>query len=398
MSSADTANLATFEGYVRADGRVGTRNHIGIFVVGNCGATVARRIADHFNAKRLATFPNVQGVLPFVHEIGCGMEATGEPMNLLRRTIAGTIRNPNIAGAVVIALGCERNNIRAFFEQERLEVGPMLHMLVMQEIGGTANAIAAGITAVESMLPVADSFVRETVSASHLVVGLQSAAVDGDTALSANPALGAAVDRLVQAGGTAILSETSDLAAVEQGAAARAANAEVGEQLVQRIRWWKGHTAGRDTQITRCDPAAAAAIGLKRAGSTPLQAVYEYAHPVTRKGLVFMDAPAYAAVSATGQVASGANMVCLTTGKGSSFGAAPVPTLKLASNSATFKRMADDLDVDCGPVLDGRASIDEMGEQIFRRMLAHASGELTRSEELDVGRDEFVPWPIGVLA
>lgn len=393
-------NQAFFDGYVRADGRVGTRNHLGVFVVGNCGATAARRIADYFHAKRLAAFPDVDEVLPFVHEIGCGMEATGEPMNLLRRTIAGTIRNPNIAGAVVIALGCERNNIRAFFEQEGLVQGPMLHMLVMQEIGGTANTIEAGIAAIESMLPLANACRRQTVSAAHLVVGLQSAAADGDTAVSANPALGAAIDLLVAQGGTAILSDTSALAPAAQAVAARAVDAEVGERLMQRIEWWKGYTAGRDTSMTRA-PAArpeASADAMRRGGTTPLRAVYEYAHPVAQRGLVFMDAPAYAAVSATGQVASGATMLCLTTGSGSGFGAASVPTVKLASNSAVFARMEDDLDIDCGGVLAGALGIAQMGEIVFARMLAYASGEATKSEELGVGQDEFVPWPIGVLA
>ena len=388
----------TFEGFIRPDGRVGTRNHIGVFVVGNCGATAARRVADHFSARRLAAFPNVDEVLPFVHEIGCGMEATGEPMNLLRRTIAGTIRNPNIAGAVVIALGCERNNIRAFFEQEQLVPGPMLHMLVMQEIGGTANTIAAGIAAVDAMLPQANRFRRETVPVEHLVVGLQSAAADRDTALSANPALGAAIDILVRHGGTAILSGTSELAPVAQRVVARAASPAVGAGLEQRIQWWKGYTAGRDTRMTRAASADAEGAGVCRAGTSPLQAVYEYAHPVTQRGLVFMDAPAYAAVSATGQVASGATMVCLTTGSGSGFGAAPVPTVKLASNSAVFARMEDDLDIDCGGVLAGHIGVEQMGQLVFERMLAHASGEATKSEELGVGRDEFVPWPIGVLA
>ncbi|RCW69576.1 UxaA family hydrolase [Pseudorhodoferax soli] len=402
-----TLDAAGFQGHLRPNGRVGTRNHIGIFVVGNCGATAARMVADHFSAKRIAAFSNVDSVLPFVHELGCGMEMTGEPMNLLRRTIAGTIRNPNIAGAVVIALGCERNNIRGFFEQEKLELGPLLHMVVLQEIGGTANAVAAGIAAVEAMLPLANRSVRQTVPAAHLVVGLQSAASDAQAALSANPALGAAVDLLVQAGGTAILSETSDLATIEAQARARAASTAVAEQLAQRIHWWKQYTAGRDTQLTRqkhsdarglASAAEKARSAWQRAGSTPLQAVYEYAHPVTARGLVVMDTPAYAAVSATGQVAGGATLLALTTGTGSGFGAAGVPTVKLASNSATFVRMQDDLDIDCGPVLDGSASVEEMGRVVFERWLAHASGLPTKSEELGVGENEFVPWPIGVFA
>jgi len=400
------APSTTFEGYIRADGRVGTRNHIGIFVVGNCGATAARKVADHFTTKKLAPYPHVDGVLPFVHELGCGMEMTGEPMNLLRRTIAGTIRNPNIAGAVVIALGCERNNIRGFFEQEQLQTGPLLHMVVLQEVGGTANAIAAGIAAVEGMLPQVNACERQTVPVSKLVVGLQSAAADRHAALSANPALGAAVDLLVQQGGTAILSETTDLARIEAQARARAASDAVADQLGQRIQWWQQYTKGRDTQLTRVasdgrgldDGAQKAASAWQRAGSTPLQAVYEYAYPVTQAGLVFMDTPSYAAVSATGQIAGGATLLALTTGSGSAFGAAGVPTVKLASNSATFAKMEDDLDIDCGPVLDGQRSAADMGREIFAHWLAHASGQLTKSEELGAGENEFVPWPIGVLA
>lgn len=397
----------SFQGYLRPDGRVGTRNHIGIFVVGNCGATTARKVAEHFTEKRLAAFEHVDGVVPFVHELGCGMEMTGEPMNLLRRTIAGTLRNPNITGAVVIALGCERNNIRGFFEQEQLQTGPMLHMIVMQEIGGTAQAIAAGIAAVEAMLPAANACRRETVSAQHLVVGLQSAAMDALAARSANPVLGAAVDLLVQGGGTAIVSETSDLALLEPEIAARSATPEVGAQIAQRIHWWRDYTAGRDTQLHRRNASDArgvahaadkASSGWLRAGSSPVKAAYEYAHRVTARGLVFMDAPAYAAVSATGQVAGGATLLALTTGTGSGFGAAAVPTVKLVSNSAAFARMEDDLDIDCGPVLDGRQTVQEMGREVFERWLDYASGTRTKSEELGVGDNEFVPWPIGVLA
>lgn len=398
---------ATFQGHVRADGRVGTRNCIGVLVVGNCGATAARKVAEHFSPRRLAAYPQVDGVLPFVHELGCGMEMTGEPMNLLRRTLAGTLRNPNLAGAVVIALGCERNNIRGFFEQEQLQTGPLLHMIVMQEIGGTAKAIEAGIAAVQAMLPLADASRRQTVSAAHLVVGLQSEAITGDTARSANPVLGAAVDLLVQAGGTAILSETCDLARLSAPQRPHVATPAVEDELQQRIHWWTQHTAGRDTSLTRRtgaqapgfdSPEAQARAGLLRAGSTALQAVYRYAQPITHKGLVLMDAPAYAAVSATGQIASGANLITLTTGRGSSFGAPAVPTLKLASSSALFQQLEDDLDMDCGPALDGRESVQALGRQLFERWLACASGAPTQSEQLGIGANEFVPWPIGVLA
>ena len=401
---------ATFQGFVRADGRVGTRNYLGVFVVGNCGATAARRIADWFTDKRLADYPHVDGVLPFVHEIGCGMEMTGEPMDLLRRTIAGTIRNPNIAGALVVALGCERNNIHGFLEQEQLAVGPMLKTLVMQEIGGTANTIEAGIAAIREMLPAANAFTRQTVSAGHLVVGLQSAAPDATSALSADPAVGVAVDLIVGQGGTAILSSTSDMAQADTSLSTRASSAQVSEQLGQRIQWWKTYSDKRDTPLGRragaagaaqaLTPAASAALqgGSARAGTTPLTAVYHYAQPVVAKGLVFMDAPSYEAVSATGQIAAGANLICLTTGQGTGFGALAAPTVKLAGSTALFERMADDLDINCGQVLDGELTIEQMGQRIFDRLLRYASGEQTRSEELGVGENEFVPWPIGVLA
>ncbi|SDD01851.1 altronate hydrolase [Cupriavidus sp. YR651] len=396
---ADTVK-PTFDGIVRADGRVATRNYLGVFVVGNCGATVARKIADWFTEARLADFPNVDGVVPFVHEIGCGMEMTGEPMDLLRRTIAGTLRNPNIAGGLVIALGCERNNIYGFMEQEKLVTGPLLKTLVMQELGGTANTIEAGIAEIEQMLPIADDCRREPVSAAYLTVGLQTAGREGTAATHADRALGAAVDLLVAAGGTALLSGTADV--VQSGAdlAARAASAEVAAALQARVDWWRSYHAGRDTRLKPASTRSAgiAAAGLQRAGHTALEAVTAYAQPVTSHGLVFMDAPAYVAVSATGQVAAGANLICVTTATGTAFGALPTPTLKLADSSALYAKFEDDLDIDCGPVADGAISVEAMGQRIFAEILAHASGKQTRSENLGVGENEFVPWPIGVLA
>ncbi|MDZ5455764.1 altronate dehydratase family protein [Azohydromonas lata] len=400
---------AAFQGIVRADGRVATRNCIGVFVVGNCGATAARRVADWFTPKRLAAFANVDGVVPFVHEIGCGMEMTGEPMDLLRRTIAGTIRNPNIAGALVIALGCERNNLQGFLDQEKLVRGPMLHTLVMQDIGGTQATIDAGIAAVQAMLPAANDVRRETVPVSKLVVGLHAASPDGFSAACANLALGAAVDLLRRHGGTALVAGSSDLALAGPGFTARAATPDVAEQLAQRAHTWHAYTTGRDTQINRraradgasggLTTAAEKALGnLRCAGSGTVDGVIRFADPVTASGLVFMDAPTQEAVAVTGQIASGATLVAMTTGQGTVFGSQMVPVVKLASHGALFERMADDLDMDCQPVVDGTASVDEMGRAIFERLLRHASGEKTCAEDLGVGENEFVPWPIGVLA
>ena len=384
----------TFLGFPRPSGRAGTRNYIGVFIMVNCAATVARRVAEHFDEERLAPYPNVDGVVPFIHELGCGMEMTGEPMDLLRRTLGGMVRNPNIGGALVLALGCERNNIHGFLEQEKLSPGPLLKALVMQEQGGTAKTIELGIAAVEEMLPIANEAGRVPVPASQLTLGIQSASLDEAAGRSANPALGVAVDLLVADGGTAIVSATSELRGVEESLIARAASREVGEKLAQRIEWWRASRPRPAAEAITPERAQAAAL---RWGSAPLAEVYRYAEPVTRRGLVFMDSPAYEAMSATGQMAGGANVICLTTGRGSGYGALPAPTLKIASNTAAYRRMEDDIDINGGEILEGRASVEEMGRRIYAAILRVASGEATKAEALGVGDNEFVPWPIGVF-
>lgn len=400
---------ATFQGIRRADGRIGTRNYIGVFITVNCSATVARRIASYFDEERLADYPNVDGVVPFVHEQGCGMEMTGEPMDLLRRTLAGYIRHPNLAGALVCSLGCERNNLTRFFEEQSLATGKMLKTVTMQEVGGTAAAIEEGKAAIREMLAQANEITREPCSAEHITVGLQCGGSDGFSGLSANPALGKAVDILVRHGGTAILSETPELYGVEHTLTARAKTPEIGQKFVERIQWWLDHTKGRDTQINgRVSPGnnagglaniiEKALGGSKKGGSSGINAVYRYAEPVEEHGLVIMDTPGYDPVSATGQIAGGANLICFTTGRGSCFGSFPAPTIKLATNTPMYQRMTGDMDVNCGTVIDGTATLEETGEVIFRKMLAVASGEKSKSEALGVGEDEFVPWPIGVLS
>jgi len=403
------AAAATFQGFVREDGRVGTRNFIGVFVVGNCGATAARQAADWYGEERLAAFPNVDGVVPYVHEIGCGMEMTGEPMDLLRRTISGFIRNPNTAGAVVVALGCERNNLKGFLEQEKLAVGDRLHTVTIQEVGGIRNAVDTAKAMVDAMLPLANAARRQEVSAKHLVLGLQCGAPDGFTGLSANPALGIAVDLLVAAGGTAILSETPEILLAQDAFLTRTASPAVGEALRARLDWWRDYNHGKDTQLNGVLDRGHAAAGLasvleksldgaRKAGGAPIAEVLRYADRVTGPGLVFMDTPDYDPVSVTGQIAGGANLIAMTTGRGTTFGSLPAPTVKIASNSETFARMVDDIDLDCGPVLDGAVSVEEMGRRVFEALLRHASGEKTKGEIEGAGENEFVPWPIGVLA
>jgi altronate hydrolase len=400
---------ASFMGIVRDDGRVATRNYLGVFVVGNCGATAARKIADYFDEERLADYPNIDGVVPYVHEMGCGMEMTGEPMDLLRRTIAGHMRHPNTAGALVIALGCERNNIWGFLEQEKLAVGPRLQTLVIQDVGGTAETIAQGKAIIRAMLPEANRVKRVPCSAEHLMVGLQCGGSDGFSGLSANPALGVAMDILVRHGGTAILSETSEIYGVEHTLTARAVTPAVGQQLVDRMNWWLSYNKGRDTQINgRVSPGNNAGGlanvlekslgGAKKGGNSSLMAVYEYAHPVTQHGLVFMDTPGYDPVSATGQIAGGANLIAFTTGRGSCFGSVPAPTIKLASNTPMFERMKSDMDINCGSIIDGESDLQTTGQAIFELILRTASGLKSKSELVGMGENEFAPWPIGVLA
>ncbi|HEX2114637.1 MAG TPA: altronate dehydratase family protein [Alphaproteobacteria bacterium] len=403
------AERATFQGIVREDGRVATRNFIGIVSTVNCSATVVHGVARWFTEERLADFPNVDGVIAFSHALGCGMEMTGEPMALLRRTLGGYVRHPNLAAVLVVGLGCERNQIAGLMADERLERSNRLRTFVMQETGGTRKTIEAGIAAVKELLPEVNRVTRQTVPASHITVGLQCGGSDGFSSITANPSLGAAVDILVRHGGTAILSETPEIYGVEHTLTRRAASREVGEKLVERIRWWKEeYSVGRDVQINgKVSPGNQAgglanifekSLGSSMKGGTgPLMEVYKYAEPVTTKGLVFMDTPGYDPCSATGQIAGGANLIAFTTGRGSAFGSKPAPSLKLATNTPMYRRLEEDMDINCGEVLDGTASIDEMGQKIFERMLETASGARTKSELLNVGDHEFVPWQIGIV-
>ena len=401
---------ATFQGYVRANGQVGTRNYIGVLSTVNCSATVAHKIAEWFTPERLAAYPNVDGVVAFAHSIGCGMEMSGEPMDLLRRTMAGYARHPNLAAALIVGLGCERNQLTGLMEKENLQASARLHTFVMQEQGGTRKTVEAGIAAVQALLPEANKVKRETVSASHLCVGLQCGGSDGFSSITANPALGAAVDILVRHGGTGILSETPEIYGVEHTLTRRAASREVGEKLIERIRWWKDeYSVGRDVQINgKVSPGNQVgglanifekSLGSSMKGGTgPLMAVYRYAEPVTTPGFVFMDTPGFDPVSATGQTAGGANLIAFTTGRGSMFGSKPAPCVKLATNTPMFQRIEEDMDINCGEILDGTVSVQEMGQRIFELFLRTASGEASKSENLGLGNHEFVPWQIGVMS
>ena len=410
--TAFVAEPATFAGIVRADGRIATRNYIGILTSVNCSATAARAIADHFrrdtNPGALERFANVDGVVALTHGAGCATASDGEPLQVLRRTLGGYARHPNFASVLVVGLGCETNQINGMLEQEGLATGAQLHAFNIQETGGTKKTVAHGIELVEWLLEEANRAVRTPVPASHITVGLQCGGSDGYSGISANPALGAAVDRLVRHGGTAILSETPEIYGGEHLLTRRAASAEIADKLIARIRWWERYCERNDAEMDNNPSAGNKAGGLTtilekslgaiaKSGTTNLVDVVEYGQPVTTRGLVFMDTPGYDPVSATGQVAGGANLICFTTGRGSAYGCAPSPSLKLSTNTALWVKQEDDIDINCGEVIDGTASIDAMGERIFRLMLETASGRKTKSEIHGYGQNEFVPWALGAV-
>ena len=399
---------ATFKGIVRADGRVGTRNYLAVISSVNCSATVCRQIAKAFDNDALGDYPNVDGVVAITHGSGCGMSGTGEGLALLQRTLRGYADHPNFAGVLLVGLGCEVNQLTPFVETLGARASGLIRALTIQDEGGTRETITAGIAALREMLPLANQSVRSTVSASHLMVGLQCGGSDGYSGISANPALGAAVDLVVRHGGTAILSETPEIYGAEHLLTARAASPAVAEKLMDRLHWWEDYTrtngAGMNNNPSPGNKAGGITTILEKSlgavakgGSTGLMAVYEYAEPVREHGLVFMDTPGYDPVSATGQVAGGANLICFTTGRGSTYGCKPTPSLKLASNSSLFKRMNMDMDFDCGGIVDGQTSIADAGHKLFELMLATASGQPSKSEEHGMGDNEFLPWQLGAV-
>ena len=403
------AERATFQGFVRPGGGVGTRNFIGILSSVNCSATVIKRIAAHFTPERLAAYPHVDGVAAFAQTSGCGMSSPSEHFDVLRRTLAGYARHPNLAGVLIVGLGCERNQVDSLVDSQGLKEGKLLRTMVMQDVGGTRATIEAGIRAIEEMLPIANEARRTTVSASHLKIGLECGGSDGFSGITANPGLGAAMDILVRHGGTAILSETPEIHGVEFMLTRRAITPEVGQKLLDRLAWWEKYTAGQNAQFNGVVGHGNQAGGLAnifekslgsamKGGTTPLRAVYEYAEPITENGFVFMDSPGYDPEASTGQIASGAQLICFTTGRGSMFGSKPAPTIKLASNTPMFTRLEEDMDINCGVVIDGECTVAELGQRIFEQILRHASGEQTKSELLGLGDHEFVPWHMGIVS
>ena len=403
---------ASFKGIVREDGRIATRNYIGVIASVNCSATVVSAITDYFRRdfrpEALADYPQIDGVVPITHPLGCGVDMQSDAMAMLRRTLAGYVVHPNFHSVLVIGLGCEALQIGDILQAGNVAESARVKTMFIQESGGTRKTIQTGIESVKAMLDTANAVQRVDVPVSNLSVGLQCGGSDSYSGITANPALGAAVDLLVRHGGTAILSETPEIYGAEHLLARRAVSTEVGQKLVDRIEWWKAYCEKNGAELNN-NPSVGnkqgglttilekSLGGVTKGGTTNLVDVYEYAEKVTKRGLVFMDSPGYDPISATGQIAGGANIICFTTGRGSAFGCVPSPSIKLASNTALWKRQEDDMDINCGRVIDEHLSIEEMGADIFQKIVSVASGEQSKSERYGYGRLEFMPWLTGII-
>ena len=401
-------NADTFMGFKRPNGAVGTRNYIAIVTSVNCSATAARMIADAFGPDELSSYPNVDGVIAFVHGTGCGMADSGDGFAALQRVMWGYARHPNHAAVLMVGLGCEMNQIDWLLEAYGLEQGPQFQTMNIQDVAGLKRTVEAGISKVREMLPVANQFEREPCHVSELRVALQCGGSDAWSGITANPALGYACDLLVAQGGTGVLAETPEIYGAEHLLTRRAVDQKTGEKLLGLISWWEDYTKrNRGTMDNNPSPGnkkgglttilekslGAAAKG----GTTPLAGVYQYAEVVDRPGFVFMDSPGYDPASVTGQIAGGCNLVAFTTGRGSAFGSKPAPCIKIATNTPMYEKMTEDMDLNAGSILSQNASIEDVGREIYQLLLRVASGEKSKSEAQGLGDFEFVPWQIGAV-
>lgn len=400
----------TFMGYRRPDGRCGTRNFLAVISTVNCSASVSRYVAQRFEKSILQKYPNVDGILPLTHKGGCGLQYGGEDHQQLNRVLAGFAKHPNVGGFLLIGLGCETAAMPYLVDNSGLvqienSVRKLPPILSMQECGGTQKTIEAALRQIDSMLPQVNDVRRVSIPASEIILGLNCGGSDGNSGVTANPALGVATDMLVAAGGTSVLTETPEIYGAEHLLTRRAKTRAVGEKLIERIHWWEKYTAmfgveinnnpspgNKDGGLTTIYEKSLGAVA--KGGSLALSDVYLYAEPIRGKGFVFMDSPGFDPASVTGLVASGCNVVAFTTGRGSCYGCKPTPSIKIATNTQMYERMIDDMDLDAGTVLSG-ATLEQVGRQIFEFVLEVASGRKTKSEQHGMGEEEFAPWSIG---
>ena len=399
----------SFLGYPRQDGSYGTRNYLGILTSVNCSGSVAKMIAEACERDGwLDDFPNIDGVVPIVHGTGCGMSGKDEGYDTLFRTLKGYARNPNFGGILLVGLGCEVMQIPDLIGAGRMRKDGNFRYLTIQQTGGTRKTIDRSITVLKEMAVVANAHKREPAGLEHLMIGMQCGGSDGYSGITANPALGAASDLIVAHGGTTILSETPEIYGAEHLLTRRAISREVGEKIVERIKWWEEYTARNGGEMDNNPSPGNKKGGLTtilekslgavaKGGTAPLTQVYKFAEPITERGFVYMDSPGYDPTSVTGQIASGANLIVFTTGRGSVSGYKPTPCIKLATNTEMYARMSDDMDINCGDIITAGVSLQAKAEQIFESFIATASGQKTKSEELGFGGAEFVPWAMGAV-
>ncbi|MES2792458.1 MAG: altronate dehydratase family protein [Planctomycetota bacterium] len=403
----------TFMGYRRADGRAATRNYIGIISSVNCSAHTSKLVAAQLDKTILANFPNIDGVIPLIHKAGCAMEYGGEDHLQLTRTLAGFARHANIGAYIILGLGCETGQASFLAENEGLiqltlpgqNAAPLPLVMNIQELGGVRKTVDRAVSVLKELLPEANKVKRVPIPISEIMLGTNCGGSDGNSGVTANPALGIASDILIAHGGASVLAETPEIYGAEHLMTRRAKTRAIGEKLIERIKWWEDYTAKFGVVINNNPSVGNKKGGLTtiyekslgavaKAGSTALTGVYNYAEKITEKGFGIMDTPGYDPVSVTGLVAGGCNVVAFTTGRGSCFGCKPVPSIKIATNTPMYERMEDDMDINAGKILEG-ASLREVGEEIFEMIVAVASGQKTKSEAQGIGEEEFAPWPIG---
>lgn len=399
-----------FQGYARPGGKAGTRNYIAVISTVNCSASVSNYIRDRFRGPDFARdFPHVDGVLAFTHKTGCAMQL-GEPHQLLQRVMAGMARHPNITGYVMIGLGCEVNQvkfIRQEFKLDELRPGDIQPtFMTIQNLGGVRKTVEAGVKAVAKLLPQAEALRRTSLPVSKIVLAENCGGSDGNSGITANPALGVASDELVRYGGTSVLAETPEIYGAEHLLTRRAVTPEVGQKLVSLIRWWEEHVRAQHATIDNNPSYGNKEGGLTtiyekslgavaKGGQSPLAAVYRYAEPIETPGFCFMDTPGLDPVSMTGLIAGGCNMGVFTTGRGSVYGCKPSPCIKVATNTPLYEWMEEDMDINAGTILDGIETVEQVGSRIFEKIVAVAGGEKTKSEALGMGDEEFAPWMLG---
>jgi altronate dehydratase len=396
-----------FNGIMRDNGQVATRNYIGIISTVNCSATVTKMISEKIKQSNiLKDFPNIDGIVPITHSTGCGMNTESEGMQIFQRTIDGFKNHPNFSHVFVLGLGCECAQVDIF--KDNVKQHDRVHFLTIQDEGGTKKIVDKVLSEIKNLLVVSNNVKREPLSVNNITLALQCGGSDGYSGISANPALGVAADMLVKQGGSSILSETPEIYGAEHLLINRANKQETADKLIAKIKWWQHYTSINNSSMDN-NPAPGNKKGglttilekslgaVAKGGNSVLEDVLSYAEPLKNKGFNFMDSPGYDPVSVTGQVASGANVICFTTGRGSCFGCKPAPSLKLSTNTTMYEKMIEDMDINCGTIIEGKEEIEEVGKKIFELVIATASGSSTKSELNGYGDEEFNPWQVGVV-